>query len=661
MMELMAAMMLAAGTPAGPTVQQLFDTATAAFDRQDLPEALAGYEAIEKKLGPNGSRRSLALARARKGRVLVALRRDAEAAIVLRLAVEGLPAGDANLREDRFFALFNLGAIAERALDYAAARRDYAEARATTDDIPLRLGADGGLIRTTMFDDPAAAVALADRALTDVATLQGETKDVRARLRTLRGRALLQKGELPAARAELQRAMQELGGLTLKVDSGDIAARSDLAIAAMLAGDPDDARRYLAYTGAGRLKDGGLMPAVDNALPSCGGPDGLRPDDVAVIEFSISDDGGVGHVAPIYASRSGPVALAFARAVADWSWTPDKVKDIPPLFRAMTRLELRCSTSSQRPDIAALLGNGLESWLAARGVAPVEDGAGSSARDVARLRSELASREALSGPNSPALVPVLWVLAVNPVIPFDERLLLAERMRTILETGNAPGGARAAVTILAANSARRASRYGRGRTTAEFLSRLGRALEDPAIASDAAGSAAIRLLIVDRLAEDRKYDAAKEGLGVVIGDGRLGPRDPFRVAALMRLASVELARKDMVAARSAYERTGLSAQECALVDAKPSLRRTNASSADFPDEALRWGFAGWAKTEFDIAANGRTIGARTVIAYPPFIFGAAAQKMLGNAIYEQSYRPQGALGCGGQQVGVRFSLPDWMR
>lgn len=92
----------------------------------------------------------------------------------------------------------------------------------------------------------------------------------------------------------------------------------------------------------GRLKGDGFSTGVDIKPPACGGPEGLQPEDVAVIEFSIRDDGSIGLVAPIYSSRKGSAALQFARAVKGWSWPPERVKEIDPFFRALTRLEMRC-------------------------------------------------------------------------------------------------------------------------------------------------------------------------------------------------------------------------------------------------------------------------------------------------------------------------------
>jgi len=92
---------------------------------------------------------------------------------------------------------------------------------------------------------------------------------------------------------------------TAKIDPMDAAARSDAAIAFLLGGNADEARRYMAYTGAGRMKKGSFDPAAEMRSPDCGGDAGLKPNDVAVVEFNIADDGTIERARPIYAAGGG--------------------------------------------------------------------------------------------------------------------------------------------------------------------------------------------------------------------------------------------------------------------------------------------------------------------------------------------------------------------
>lgn len=149
---------------------------------------------------------------------------------------------------------------------------------------------------------------------------------------------------------------------------------------------------------------------------------------------------------------------------------------------------------------------------------------------------------------------------------------------------------------------------------------------------------------------------AAAALAAIAEDQQLGPRDPLKVGAYVRLASLRMLAGDLAGARAAYQQSGLTSQECALVDVQPALTKTGLGSEDFPREAEEWGFAGWVHTEFDIDADGRTTNVRAIVAYPPFVFAAAAVKGLQQTRYQQSYRPEGGPGCSGREQGIRFIL-----
>jgi outer membrane biosynthesis protein TonB len=106
-----------------------------------------------------------------------------------------------------------------------------------------------------------------------------------------------------------------------------------------------------------------------------------------------------------------------------------------------------------------------------------------------------------------------------------------------------------------------------------------------------------------------------------------------------------------------FDRTGLTAEQCAAIGVQPAVQRMGAGANDFPMEAQRLGFEGWVRTAFDIAADGRTVAPRAVIAYPPFIFDEAANGIIRDARFSSTFRPEGALACSGQQQSVRFLLP----
>lgn len=633
-------------TPAKRTVQQDFEAATALQDADNYAGALAAWEALEKRI-PN-NKRSLAIIHVRKSSALVGLWRDDEAVAAARAGLAGLPAGDTTLQEDRFRAWANLARIAEASLDYASAAEAYRQAEAIAPNAGERVAVFRGLVETETFTDPDAATRDMARAEAFIAPLTIEAKS-RAILKRVKSQLLMNQGNYAAAQAEAGLSVKLLGGLTARTDLYDVASRSNYAIAALLGGKTEEARRYMAMTGAGRLSKGNFDPGSQMKVPDCGGEGGLRPDDVAVVEFSVADDGAVRAASPVYAAGGGAVALEFARAARGWSFNPQQMKEMPTFFRARARVELRCSTAFTRPSIGDYLDGELGRWLIAKKVSLPAIEAGSDAAALPKLKLQLTKSEAADGPNALSLVPLLYAIAHNAVATRDEGYAAATRALSILDTNGAKGAGRLAVDRLTWTTARSESWRPRAvaRTTMAALS-------SPAYAGDPEALSAGRLMLADTL---RNFDenGAVAVLKQVGDESRLPANHPLRVGALVRLASLEQANGNVDAARAAFESSGLAANQCALIDSPPRFLHAGGS---FPMEARQWGFEGWTQVQFDVAADGKVLNERAIVSYPPFVFTKAGKETLATAKYEKSFRPDGGLGCGGSMQRVKFQIQN---
>lgn len=629
--------------PARRSVQQMFDSANADVEADRCAEAIAAYTALEPRLSEQRHAFVIATVRARKGRCLEATGQLALAEASLTWALAHLdPANDVS-RVDVYYARMAMGRIRYRQNNFAAARSEFAAALplANTDarQAPLIW-----LARAGTFEEQAAALVYADEALALAEQVGREGRQSTAIARTVRARIYLNQGENATASRELLRAVTEQGGLDRSVGASDIITRSDLALASILLNDPTQAQRYLAFTGTGQLGSAPFGGGGTIAPPPCGAETGLQPDDMAIVEFGIGADGAVTYATPIYLSRpSDARAAAFAETVRGWSWRAEDVSKISPLLRAITRVELRCSTALQTLDATALLESELNRWLVSQTVAPYEP-AGSPLEILTATRAELASRRAANG-GTPMIQPLL-AIANSPLTSEDETVAVLTEALDLAQAHHAPVAARTAIEMLLLG-ARQKSEGGYG-------DRMLRLLNQPEIAADAQSSAVIRLMAAE-------YSGASEAaalLNIVANDARLPATDPLKVAALVRLANVQAAAGNVDAARVSYAATGLEAQQCALVDARPSMQRSGASSSDYPMEAMRWGFEGWTRVEFDILPNGHTASQRAVIAYPPLVFRRASVGIIEDARFTQSYRPDGNLGCGGAAQTIRFLLPE---
>ena len=621
------------------TVQQQFEAATAASAGSDKAAALAAWTALEPRVA--GNRRSRAIVQIRKSKVLLALNRKDEAAAAARAGLAALPASDASLTEDRFEAQILLGRIAQAAIDYASAAEAYRAAGMMAVTPIDKLVAALGIAETDTFVDPAAA----DAALARIDVLLSTTKsdaEVRGRVAITRGVLLLNKGNFAEARKSSMAAVQLYGGLTERTDLNDVAARSDTAIASMLAGDAETARKYMAYTGAGQIPEGSFNPATQMAAPDCGGEAGLKPADMAVIEFSIGDDGAVTDAAPVYAAGGGAVALEFARAAQRWSWTPEQVKALPRFFRYRARVEMRCSLGFARPSIGTALDTALARWLTDRNVPLAPQPEGSA---IAALPGQRAALAAASGLG---IVAASKPLLDSPFVPADERHAAAVRALATADANDVPPLARLDLDLAVHSSAK-----AEGRHSKEFRTDLTSMLAMPAYANDPRARSAIELFLADGNARHPDQQA-RALLQRVADDPALAATDPMKVAALLQIASIKQRDGDTAAAKAAFDRTGLTADQCALIATPPAFL---SAGGNFPTEALRWGFEGWTQTQFDIAADGRVQGQRAIISYPPFIFTKAGVDTMSGARFAKSYRPDGALGCGAETKRVKFLLP----
>ncbi len=641
--------------PPTSTIQQQFDAGTAAIAAGEWARALEIYTTLETKLATRTpASKSLAVVRLRKGQMLSRLGRAGEAEAIIRAALPLVSATDVNLRGERFESYLALANIAERRFDYPMAVAYLNDAHLTAPSPFAELSVFMRSIQLNIFVDPDAALATTDAALAIIKQNPNTNKEWTGVFRNLRGRTLLNMGRIKEARAELKAAVDTLGvlGTERRINLLDATARSDAAIAAFRDGKPDEARNFLAYAGTAQASDEGFRLGENMNPPQCGGKDGAKPEDVAIVEFNIKDDGSVGFARPVFFSGNRATAVQFAEAVSDWNWTPEALVKVSPFYRALNRVELRCTTVFDRPAVASLIQSDFDNWLATKSVAVREISAPTEAGVIAKIKLELISRSNEFGNDSVQLLRSLIHLAAFPGVPGDLAKTYAEQALSIARANGAPIAAQTYLRLFVWSRLDGGKADGRD----PVHQAIAAAFNDPDLAGNARSLAAARLYYFDWLNSQARLANGAAILQPVADDVRLGERDPFRVGALTRMAGLAAATGKIDDARSLFAKTGLSAQQCALADARPVQTSGSLGRSDFPNEALRFGFGGWTVVEFDIAANGLTANRRALIAWPPFVFGDAATKGLGTFKYSQSYRPDGAIGCGGQQQRISYKI-----
>lgn len=638
-------MALAAAAPVATkptTLQAQFDAAADAYAERRCAEAVTAYLALERH--PAILRNPLARAAAgvRKGVCLIRTGHVAEGEAAIRANLPTVEAKGADFAGDVRDARTALAGAAQLRFDYdvAIAETEKALALATGADriTPLQM-----LAGLTMFDGDGRALRYAEEARTLVAGAKAFAKTDVAAVQTTSARVLLNAGRAKEGYALLKDSLAKQGGLTTRIRLGDVSTRSDLAIAALLTGDKDGARQYLAFTGAGRISDAPFARAQAMDPPACDPTIGLKPSDVAVVEFSLGEDGQVLSALPVYVTGGRQAAIAFARAVAGWSWSAEQAKQVPPFYRALTRVELRCSTGADVPDSWGLLADAASAWLFADD-APAWDGL-SDAAAVSRQRAALAAAR----PGTRAELAALFALTRNVSLPTPERQTLVDRAAALAPGVDAPAPLRTwlGVTRLQSDEVR-------GDRWRESLRAL---LADPAIGGDPLSASVLRLALAGRNARRKGSPEDLALLDRVIAEPGLPEHHPLKVHALLRKANLLAEGGDLAGADAAFRKTGLDAEQCAMLGVTPALKHSGANSSDFPMEAMRWGFEGWVQTEFDIAADGRTVQQRAIIAYPPFVFDEAAIGIARQSRWTSSYRPGGSVACAASHMPIRFMLP----
>lgn len=647
MMLIAAAPAQASPPPQGQTlsVQQRFDSANARLDANEPERALLELDALEADLVKRRSPINLALVRILKAQAYMFLKRfdDARAAYATALVEQGLARPD--LAPQREAAIFAYGNLLEVDLDHAGAHAQFLKLSEISTNITTRIVALTSLARTEMFVDATNALAHADAALALAQSSELGKREL-ATVLGVKGRVLLNMGRLAEARDALTRAVSLKGGLDLRVNATELTVRADAAVAYLRLGDADKAREYFAYTGAGRTRQQLEVPANRQPVP-CGGIANIKPEDFAIIELTIDPEtGAVLTAQPVYSSRPGEVAYDFARGTTNWVWQPESIAKIPRLFLNATRVQVRCSNAQQRPPLSYEAGMALDQWLASQGK-PVRSASELVAVPLKTLDEEL---KAAAGGDLYARLAALVNRYRSPQVGRADTDIASREALTLVRQSDAPAAAKLSVAIANAYAPK-------GTFSNESSNRLTALLLDPDIAQDPVSRATVNMALAENYGWARAGKKERAAVEAVTNDKALDDHHPIKISALVALANLEALEKRLDAARAAYDRTGLSAGQCALIDKPPVLMGGTGSSSDFPDAALKWGFEGWTMLEFDIGADGKTRNVRTIMAYPPEVFADASEKILEGARYRASFRPETDLGCGAMTRGVRFSIP----
>jgi tetratricopeptide (TPR) repeat protein len=633
---------LLADTPSTPTTaQQTYDAAQAAFDKGEWAAAITGLAAIARpdKDGKLSHAQAiiharLARAYAHQGEVDPALRE-------VRYALLGMAPDDYLERALLWLAIGDVQRFDLTIPEAMASYQQGLEAAQQAGSADLATTNQLGLALCYMTVDPEKAKTLLDTVLNSPAAA-AYPKALIAQFNDLRGRAGLNLGQTREAMPFLSKAIKLSGGLNgTKVNLVQIGIRGDAALGALLTNHPDDAREYLAWTGAGHLPSEDWTSGIGDP-PVCSEAADIRPDDMVVIEFSIAEDGQVIRAVPIYASRPGTLGIAFAQTVRKWSWNPERLAKLSEFWRNMLRIEMRCIARPNPQQLADPFRRQTFEWLTRNSLsqedlAPLRKGY--IVRDDPRLE-----REDLSA------IPAL--LARLPIEPDAKRATsIAQHLTAALEKAKAPVAARAlAMSMGSAGTSLKSWYATRLRLGASQVASLEQT--DP----HTAATAWMTLEYAIALEANGRFQEARPILERVLAypPDTLGEHDPLRAVSTLHLAALERRAGETASADAKVQAAGLTRAQCLLFDVRPVPTKLSTSGGDFPDEALRWGFDGYVREAFDINADGHVGNVRTLVAYPPFVFRSAAEHAAARFQYLAPVVEGGAAGCDGHAININY-------
>lgn len=649
----LSAALIVAGVSGGSaasakTGQEIFNDAQTAFEGGKWQEAVDGYDQTLKssKLGAPAAasiRARLANSLAHTGdkdRALAEGLRAVEAFNTLRLTHSG----------DLALAYFSIGEVKRAALEAGpavAAYRQTITAADPSDDATIVRWARMAMAYAAMTSDPAVSIEVTDTLLTDKAAFNALSDQDKGTVFALRAMAELNKNGAKGAASLIEKALDATGRTTTRVSLDQTRIRSDAALIYAKLGNAELVHYYLAYSGAGHLPDGNkaLIPS-DPELPICG--DGIGPDDLAVVEFAIGEDGRVIGAYPIYASRNGELGATFAKAVEHWRWDPSQIAKIEPFWRASVRMELRCVKRPPAINLQDAFLAAAEEWFTKANV-PVSLGDPTvKALDV----------NVGGPPETVRLANDLIELARFPEGETSKQIdAKANQLSQDLASAHAPVDVQGYATYLIVN--RRVRRAGEGYNAARATALDAAISEFQQKAGGERVAAWFQLERVIALESHSGFDQARERLAAItsLPPALLTMDDPIRTMATLHLAMLDRRTGNNAAAAQKLAEAKVEPEQCSLLNVHPLLRRGDVTSDDFPNDALRWGFEGYVRESFDIAADGSVGGIRTIIAYPPFVFGPATERAFKSFRYEPPLLGGQALGCSEQIRSVRYSIP----
>ncbi|HEX8307491.1 MAG TPA: hypothetical protein VF645_03635 [Allosphingosinicella sp.] len=498
-----------------------------------------------------------------------------------------------------------------------------------------------GLARVRLADDPAGALADASSAAAEApAGRRWEAELVSSQALSLLGR-----------RAEAESAAGRAWSASAEGRTADAAPMRVALVRAGLAAAAGRREPLLAMLSAANAGINGIASGVAEAVPVCG-EGGITPADHAVFAAYTRTDS-IQWLTPVSASRPAAAAV-FRKAIAGRELLA--VTGAPPGGLVFT---LRCRTLPSADYVPGPAGDAWTEWFADRGLYfPMA--ADNALGDINRLAEEIATLAERFGDDHPSIIPLRLTLMDKLVLRAAEATdvspgQVSELRRKIGAAFAKAGGTEALVpdpqTLAEWDRLEKAGAF-------EESTALFRQAQERLIANMSAPRAYAALR--DWLKVDKDLPAATrrrlfEALLARLGSGR---SDPIRRTLLRGLAAISRQSEDVAAVRAANARAGLPRDSCSSAETMPTTQEHGMSDEDYPPDALDPAIPGVAVLEFDVGADGRLAGSRTILAAPSLVFDSQMAAELPGFRYAPATERGRPLACRALQQTIRWRMPE---
>ncbi|MBV7256793.1 energy transducer TonB [Pacificimonas sp. WHA3] len=652
----LAGAILLAAPISAQSLQDRFDTAQTAYEAENWADAAKLFGALLDDLSETQRGGAVGAAvLSRRGDALVNFGQRAQALGDLEEAArifEGLPEGGGSEAAANSIAL---ASIYEMNGNLPIAAATYAHAEEIDPSSTALSPAKMGEARSSIFHRPDRARALAEAAIAEVQGMEHtkENEELLTALFTLRGRIALNHEAPAVADDYYDKALALAGRRSRKIDIYDARLRAEASYPDFLRGRRYDALLVLESSGAGRMMEE-TPPAPDRlGLPQCAPLGIVRPEDSMILDLGIAEDGTIASVTPIYSSRPGAIEAEFISEMRKTAWNSANLKNVSRFFRASMRVQVSCTNKNDRQlrtmgDHAfSLVNSKFEEVGQFRHILyPGDDELDQSFR--VRLRGALAKLEAADAVDSLSGLITLVELA-NVETDREAAQAFQARADALARSLGWSASERALLWAFPEHFEHFTMRD-------EYLARIA----DVEKSTDPLRAEALALLYIragrEREFEDDKRTALSDYASVL----KTGlPESSLSMQlANLRLASLSAELKRFEDAENYLTNSGLTPDQCSLVDLRPLVERKGISSGNYPDILIRLGMSGQVVSEFDIGSDGKAITPRITYSFPPFVFNktvsAAARRMRFAPIYRQGTQ----IGCQDWRQRYKFESAD---